>query len=218
MRTLMTSLAALAVSATSALAGLTYSYANFDSVGTAWTDAGDEYAYHISNSDSFSGVTSYTFNEYGSAPGYNSGATVGVEHASILTAGGFTLSGKAYTYVSDDYGYATCWSNGEALVEMSFTLDRQSLVTITGALGLGGTGSATALSNYFEIRNAAGKLVTSADGVGNISYSGRLRAGTYTLYLSTSVYKEISGSGGDVYESAYSTFNLGLTARPVGLR
>lgn len=44
MRTLMTSLAALAVSATSALAGLSYSYANFDSVGTAWTDAGDEYA------------------------------------------------------------------------------------------------------------------------------------------------------------------------------
>lgn len=216
MRTLMTSLAALAVSATSALAGLTYSYANFDSVGTAWTDAGDEYAYHISSSDSFSGLTTYTFNEYGSAPGYSSGATVGVEHTSTLTSSGFTLTGKAYTYVSDDYGYASCWSNGEALVEMSFTIDRRSQVTITGSLGQGGTGSATALSNYFEIRNAAGTLITSADGVENISVSRRLPAGTYTLYVSTSVYKAIDFSGGDVYESAFSTFDVTFNARPIG--
>jgi len=207
---------ALAVaSASPALAGITYTYTNFDSIGTAWTDAGDEYAYHISNSDSFSGPTTYTFREYGSAPGYSSGATVGVEHASTLTGGGFQLSGKAFAYVSDDVGYAWCYATGEALTEMSFTLDVASRVTISGALALGGNSSPTAYSNVFEIRDSKGQIVTSASGTQAIAFSGRLRAGTYTLYVSTSVFKEINFSGGDVYDNVFTTYSINLSATPV---
>jgi hypothetical protein len=209
------SVAAIVFSAGSTLAGITYSYANFDSIGTAWTDAGDEYAYHISNSDSFAGPTTYAFREYGSAPGYSSGATVGVEHASTLTSSGFQLTGKAFAYVSDDVGYAWCYATGEALVEMSFTLDVASRVTIWGSLALGGNSSPTAYSNSFEIRNAKGEVVTSASGTQAINFSGRLRAGTYTLYVSTSVFKEINFSGGDVYDQVFSTYNVNLSATPV---
>lgn len=211
----LSALATLAATAASALAGVSYSYANFDSIATAWTDAGDEYAYHISNSDSFGGPVSYVFDEYGSAPGYNSSATVGVEHNSTLTSSGFSLSGKAYGYVSDDYGYAACSAWSEALVELSFTLDERSRVTITGSLGLGGTGAPSAFSNYFEIRNAAGQIVTSASGVSDINFAGRLNAGTYTLYVSASVAKEIDFSGGDVYESAFTTFSVNLATKPL---
>lgn len=215
MRTLLAAFASFVASAASALAGISYNYADFNSYGTAWTDAGDEYAYSIANSDSLAGPGTYTFNEYGSAPGYSSSATVGVEHNSTLTANGFHLTGKAYGYVSDDYGYAACSANSESLVEMSFTLDTASRVTITGALGLGGTGSPSEFSNYFEIRNSAGQLITSTSGVGAINYKGRLRPGTYTLYVSASVLKEINFSGGDVYESSFTTFDVTLNATPI---
>lgn len=209
------SVAAIVFSAASSLAGITYSYANFDSIGTAWTDAGDEYAYHISNSDSFSGPTTYAFREYGSAPGYSSGATVGVEHSSTLTSSGFQLTGKAFAYVSDDVGYAWCYATGEALTEMSFTLDVASRVTISGALALGGNSGATAFSNYFEIRDSKGQILTAASGTQAIAFSARLRAGTYTLYVSTSVFKEINFSGGDVYDNVFSTYNVNFSATPV---
>ncbi|MFN7020801.1 MAG: hypothetical protein ACK4WH_05670 [Phycisphaerales bacterium] len=215
MRTILSALTVAAAAATASHAGVTYPWANFDSIGTAWTDAGDEYAYHISNSDSFSGPTVYTFSEYGTAPGYSSSATVGVEHNSTLTGTGFTLTGKAYGYVSDDYGYAACYATGEALTELSFTLDTNSRVTISGSLGIGGTIAPTAYSNYFEIRNSAGSVVTSASGVASINYSGRLRAGTYTLYVSSSVLNEINFSGGDVYESAFATYSVNFKAVPV---
>lgn len=212
MRTVFSALAALVASASAALAGISYQYGNFDSVATAWTDAGDEYAYHISNSDSFSGPTTYVFSEYGSAPGYSSSATVGVEHNSTLTANSFHLTGKAYGYVADDYGYASCSANSEALTELGFTLDAGSRVTITGSLGLGGTSAPTVYSNYFEIRNAAGQIVYSASGVAAINYSGRLPAGSYTLYVSASVLKEIDFSGGDVYESSFASYDINFAA------
>lgn len=194
-------------------AQITYPYSSFESLAYAWTDAGDEFAYSINNADELTSAGTYTFNEYGSAPGYYSSASVGVEHNSTLSASGFHLTGKSTSYVADDYGYAACSANSEAIAAVTLRIRKAQRVTITGTLGLTGTSQPTSSSHYFEIRNAAGNVVYSKSNVGIVSYNGRLPAGTYTVYVSASVYREISSSGGDVYESSSGTYDVQLNVR-----
>lgn len=209
------SLALAAAAASSALADLNYTYTSFESLGYAWTDAGDEYAYTINTADELIGVGNYSFEEYGGAPGYSSSAAIGVTHDSSLTSTGFHLTGQARSYVSDDVGYAACSAWSESTVFITFTLTERSRITLTGHLGLSSFGGApSSLSNQIQLRNSANQLLASFSGVTQIDQSIILPAGNYTFYASTSVADEIDFSGGDVYDTNLSTFDITLAATP----
>jgi hypothetical protein len=194
-------------------AQVTYQSSSFESIARAWTDAGDEYAYEISAADEAGPDGTYTFSETGSAPGYSSSASVGVEHDSALRANGFQLTGSASGYVADDVGYAACSANSEAIASVAFTLTRTTRVTFTGALSLAGSSLPDNYSNLFELRRTDGRLLKSVTGTGAISYSARLTAGTYTVYVGSYVLREIDFSGGDVYENSTASFDVSMTAR-----
>lgn len=209
------SLALAAAASLPALADVNYTYASFESLGYAWTDAGDEYAYTINTADELLGVGDYTFEESGGAPGYSSSAAVGVAHDSTLTSTGFHLTGQARSYVSDDVGYAACSAWSESTVFITFTLTERSRVTLTGHLGLSSYGGApSSLSNQVQLRNNANQLIASFSGVAQIDQSLVLPAGNYSFYASTSVADEIDFSGGDVYDTNLSTFDITLAATP----
>lgn len=199
--------------ASQAWSQISYRSTSFESLATAETDAGPEYSYVINRGDEVGPNGLYNYSESGTAPGYSSSASVLVEHASQLGASGFTLTGKARGYVADDYGYAWCSANSEALVSLTFTLRRQQRVSIVGSLALTGSSQPEGFSNYFELRRANGSLVTSSSGVGPIAYKGRLAAGTYTVYVSSSVFRELNFSGGDAYENSTASFDVTLSAR-----
>jgi hypothetical protein len=198
--------------ASQALCQISYNSTSFESLATAETDAGPEYSYIINRGDEVGADGTYNYSETGEAPGYYSSASVTVEHASALRANGFDLTGNARGYVSDDYGYAQASANAESIAYITFTLDRPRRISLSGMFSLTGSSQPEGYSNYFEIRRANGKLVKSSSGVGPFSYLGRLPAGTYSLYVSSSVYRALSG-GGDAYENSTASFNVAVTAR-----
>lgn len=218
MRSMMTVLAAGLFAAPVCLADISYNQTSFESLAHAWTDAGDDYAYSISAADEADASGLYSFSEFGQAPGYSSSSSVGVEHDSVLTSTSMHLTGRAYTYVSDDYGYAACTADSEATTFISFTIDRRSRVTVSGTLGLTGSSAPQSFSNQFQLRNSRGQLVSSASGISTVNFDQRLPAGTYTLYVSASVSRSIDFSGGDLYENSNATFDVTLNATPVRVR
>lgn len=216
--TLLVWLAAISLNAASttlASAGISNVAATFESIGYAWTDAGDEYAFAISESEERIGPGSFAFSRFGSAPGYSSSAGIGVVHDSTLAADGFRLRGRAHEWLSDDVGYAACTAWSESTAFVSFTIDQSTSIQITGALGLSGN-SSPEFSNQFQLRGPAGRVIASASGLQSINFSGTLAPGNYTLYLSASVSDAIDFSGGDVYDNAAASFDLTLTSQPSG--
>ena len=194
-------------------AQISYQGTSFESIAVAETDAGEEYSYIINNAEPVGSDGIYMFDETGSAPGYYSSASVGVTHDSTLTSTGLHLIGKAYGYVSDDVGYAACSASSEALGYVTFRLRSARRVTISGVLSLSGTSQPQSFSNLFELRRSNGTLVTSSSGTGPIAYTGRLTAGTYTVYVGSQVLRQINGSGGDVYEGSTASYDVTLTSR-----
>ncbi len=192
---------------------LSYQGTSFESIALAETDAGQEYSYIINNAEPVGSNGTYLFDELGTAPGYYSSARVGVTHDSTLTSTGFHLTGKAYGYVSDDVGYAACSANSEATGYVTFRLRSARRVTISGVLGLTSTSQPQSFSNTFELRRSNGTLVTSSSGTGPISYTGRLTAGDYTVYVGSQVLHQINGSGGDVYEGSTASYDVTMTSR-----
>jgi hypothetical protein len=213
LKTLFGALVALTTVASQAYCQLSYQNTSFESLAIAETDAGPEYSYIINRADEVEADGTYTYSESGSAPGYSSSASVTVEHASELRPSGFHLTGKARGYVADDYGYAACSANSESLVYFTFTLNRARRVSVAGVFALTGSSPPESYSNYFEIRRSNGTLVKSSSDVGSFSYNGRLTAGTYSVYVSSQVLREINFSGGDVYENSTASFDVELTTR-----
>lgn len=194
-----------------AVCQITYQNTAFESLARAATDAGTEYDYIINRGDEVGADGTYTFRETGDAPGYSSGASVTVEHDSELRTNGFHLTGKARSYVYDDYGYAQASANSEAAVSFTFTLNRRQRISLSGLFSLTGV-SPSDYSSYFELRRSNGTLLKSSSGVGPFSFNQRLAAGTYTVYVNSYVLNELSG-GGDAYDSSTATFDVNLTAR-----
>ncbi len=195
------------------LAQISYGVSTFDSYGYAVTDAGSQYAYQIDNSDEVIGPDTYSFQEFGQAPGYSSSASVGAEHEATLATNSITLFGKASTYVSDDYGYAACSSEAEVGDTIRFTLTKKrTKVVLKGSLFYGGNSTPDYAFQYFVLKNSAGATIATSNG-GDFTYQGQLPAGGYTLSISTYVAKSIDFSGGDVYDSSTSTYQIHMTAQ-----
>ncbi len=191
---------------------ISYQNTNFESLAKAETDVGPEYAYIINRGDEVAADGTYIFSESGEAPGYYSSASVAVEHASELRSDGFHLTAKARGYVSDDYGYAQAWANSEAITSFTFTLNRRQRISLSGLFSLTGSSLPEDYSSYFELRRSNGTLLKSSSGVGTFSFDQRLAAGTYTVYVSSYVLRELSG-GGDAYEGSTASFDVTMTAR-----
>lgn len=200
------------VDRTEATAQLAFNQASFSSYALAETDAGSEYSYEIDESASVSPPDSYTFTEYGQAPGYSSSATVGVEHDSTLTNKSINLFGKAYTYVADDYGYAACSADSEVSSFIRFTVTRRTRINLSGSLDLGGTSSPDWSYSSFELRQENGPTIASSNG-GAFSFSGPLKPGTYVIAVTQRVLRQIDFSGGDVYENSFGVYNVSMTTK-----
>ncbi|HMO13347.1 MAG TPA: hypothetical protein PKD64_06305 [Pirellulaceae bacterium] len=194
-------------------AQITYLDNFFVSQGVAQTDAGNEYDYYIDEADVAGPTGVYQFIEYGSAPGYGSRATIGVEHDSKLTSGDISLAGKTYSYVADDYGYAWCFAESYASSTVRFQLSSRRRVELTGNLTLVGSSPPDWYYNSVELRTASGQLIYQKTGVGPVNFSNRLVAGTYQITVVSTVAREIDFSGGDVYENSNAGFNVLLRAR-----
>lgn len=200
--------------ADSAIAQITLNEATMESSAVAETDAGPEYNYYISRLDELDALGPYTFTEYGSAPGYNSQATVGVEHNSNLATDRIDLSGVAYAYVADDYGYAYCSADSQVAAHVTFTLSQECRIQIDGALGFAGY-SATEADAYFSLRRYGQPNMITVPAAGGITFDEVLPAGTYQITVLSRVWLEINFSGGDVYEFSRGTFDLSLLATPI---
>lgn len=185
--------------------------ATMASEATAQTDAGSQFDYEIDNFDELDSFGPYSFVEYGSAPGYNSEASVGVEHDSDLTAGGFELSGEAYAYCADDNGYAYLSADSQAAQYITFTLPESTRITITGSLDFAGYPGLEE-DAYFAIRPVRGKILYSLTSEGNIEFDQVLSAGTYQLTVLSRVWLEFDFAGGDLYEFNRGSFQVSLTA------
>ncbi len=200
------------VDRTEAVAQFAYNQASFSSYALAETDAGSEYAYEIDESENISAPDTYSFTEYGQAPGYSSSATVGVEHDSTLTNKAISLYGKAYTYVADDYGYAVCSADSEVSSYIRFTVTKRTRVNLTGSLAIGGTSSPDWSYSSFELRKENGPMIASSNG-GTFSFVGPLKPGTYVIVVTQRVLRQIDFSGGDVYENSFGTYNISMTTK-----
>lgn len=206
-----TAMLATAVLAAPAFSQISYNSNSFESIGYAWTDAGDEYAYSISAADEADPTTGlYTFSDYGQAPGYSSSASVGVTHNARLTNRGFHIMGSASAGVTDDYGYAVCTSNSEAGVYLDFNVTRAGRVSFSGTLSVAGS-TTSGYSNDFEVRDASGNVVATFSGTDTISFSRRLPRGRYTVVAFSQASLALSSSGGDAYENYTASFDVTMT-------
>lgn len=214
MRTFIAAVAAAAI-ASAALADLTIQAASFESFGYAWTDAGDEYAFAIANSDDFDAADvpgTYAFGSTGAAPGYSSSAGIGVMHAASLRPRAIHLRGQARTYVADDAGYAavSAWSAATATVRL--VVSSPTYLCLTGSLGLVSDYPPDIVSFHLQLTGPAGNTVYSASGTTTVSFRARLDAGTYTLSASASVADSLNHAGGDAYENNLATYDITLVA------
>jgi len=129
---LLTAIGAFALSCSSqnVVGQIVINEATMESLATAETDAGPEYRFDVFNWEELDSSGPYAFREYGTAPGYSSQATVGVEHESQLASNQLTLFGEAYAYVADDYGYAFCSADSQVASYITFTLTEASRVQV----------------------------------------------------------------------------------------
>ena len=153
----------------------------------------------------------------GRPPGYSSSASVGCEHDSNLSSGSMTLTGEAYSYVADDYGYAFCSADSSVGAYITFTLDQESRVQISGSLHFTGY-PANDSEIEFMLRPYGQAPLALQLSEGAVSFDQVLPAGTYQLTLYTRVMLEIDFAGGDVYEFSRGNYDISLTADAVGNR
>lgn len=200
-----------------AAAQIVLNEATMASEAIAETDAGSQYSYEIANVDELDSLGPYMFDEYGSAPGYYSEASVGCEHNSDLQEGGFELSGEAYAYTADDYGYAYISADSQVAEYITFTLPEPSRIQIAGSLGFSGYPPQEA-DAYFALRPYGEANLYQVTSAGNLSFDEVLPAGTYQLSVLSRVWLEFDFAGGDLYEYSRGTFEVSLTATamPVG--
>ncbi len=185
--------------------------ATMASQAIAETDAGPEYNYEIDNFDELDEPGSYSYVEYGSAPGYYSGASVGTEHDSDLAVGGFELTGEAYAYTADDYGYAYVSADSQVAEYITFTLPGQTRIQILGSLSFSGYPAQEA-DAYFALRRVGQANLYQVTSAGDIEFDEVLPAGTYQLTVLSRVWLEFDFSGGDLYEFSRGTFQVSLSA------
>ena len=185
--------------------------ATMASEAVAETDAGPMFNYVIDNFDELDSFGPYSFTEYGQAPGFNSEAEVGVEHASDLQAGGFELSGEAYAYCADDNGYAYLSADSQASQYITFTLPEQTRIQITGNLDFAGF-SAVEEDAYFALRPYGGSNLYQVTNAGDLAFDQVLPAGVYQLSVLSRVWLEFDFAGGDLYEFSVGSFQVSLTA------
>ena len=210
----LSSLALLGVSLLAtgvAQAQITLNQANMQSYAFAETDAGPEFSDEIDEQATLTSNGPYTFTEFGGAPGYNSGASIGVSHDSEFATNQITLSGEAYSYVADDYGYAYCSADSQVGATVTFTLPTESRLQISGSLDFEGY-PATEADAYFALRRGTEPFLAQQTSSGQVSFDQVLPGGTYQLTVLSRVWLEIDGAGGDVYEFSRGTYDLTVSA------